>query len=361
MSDNNYFPLPLAVEEISKEWLTAALRQRASKATVEAFDIMNVVRTTTTKVRIRLHLDEAGRRAGIPELIVVKGGFEEHGRILEKMHLREVRGYRDVYPFAPLRSPACFFADFDVHRKQGIVIMEDLVARGVSFCHALQPQTYEQAARRLSALAQFHAQTWQSPELEAGGRWHDLVDFFSVMQGFFDRYMTPEKWETFMSKPRGVATSFRFRDRDWMVEAWGRMCRFASQLPHCVLHGDVHLGNLYVESDGTPGFLDTLASKGPGMLEVAYFLSASIDTADRANWEGALVRHYLDELARGGATPPTFDQAMQQYRVFLLYGLFIWQTTESHFQPETVNTANAARVSAAMLDHNSIDTIVRLP
>jgi hypothetical protein len=52
---------------------------------------------------------------------------------------------------------------------------------------------------------------------------------------------------------------------------------------------------------------------------------------------------------------------MRQYAVFLLYGLFIWMTTESHYQSEVVNTANAARVSAAMIDHDSIDLIAGLP
>lgn len=137
-----------------------------------------------------------------------------------------------------------------------------------------------------------------------------------------------------------------------MVDAWNAMHRYALGLPHCVLHGDVHLGNLYIEPDGTPGFFDTLASHGPGMLEVSYHISASVDIADRAGWEGALVQVYLDELARSGATPPSFDEAMRQYAMFLIYGLFIWQTTESHFQPEAVNTANCARMSAALLDHD---------
>jgi hypothetical protein len=360
MSASNYLPLPVTVEEISSDWLTAALRQRTQGVTVKSHTVLEVINTTTTKVRIQLELDEAGKCAGIPERIIVKGGFQEHSRVLEKMHLREVRGYRDVFPVVPLHTPTCYFADFDATRRQGIVIMEDLNARGVSFCHATKPQTYEQAARRLSALARFHAQTWNSPELAPGGKWGDLVDFFDVMRGFFDRYMSPEKWEKFINMPRGVASSFRFRDRDWMVQSWARMCRFGQQLPQCVLHGDVHLGNLYIEADGTPGFLDTLASRGPGMLEVSYFVSASIDSADRPHWERKLIRHYLDELAKGGALAPDFDEAMRQYNVFLLYGLFIWQTTESHFQPETVNTANVARVSAAMLEHDTASLLASL-
>jgi len=348
------------VEEITPAWLTAALRTRAPDAVVRDFDVVDVLHTTTTKARLRLDLDAAATTAGIPELVIVKGGFQEHGRELEKMHLREVRAYRDVFPAVPLRTPRCFFADFDGERRQGIVIMEDLVARGVEFCHASKPQSYEQVARRLAALAAFHAATWESPELSDGGTWSDLVDFFDVMRGFFDRYTSPERWERFMHAPRGAATSVRFHDRDWMIDGWTRVTRYGQSLPQCVLHGDVHLGNLYIDIDGAPGFLDPLASRGPGMLEVSYHVSASVDVADRPRWERALVRHYVDELRANGAEPPPVDEAMRQYAIFMIYGLFIWLTTESHYQPEAVNTANAARVSAAMLDHESMSLIAAL-
>ena len=360
MADASHLPLPITVEGITPEWLTAALRTRAPGVTVHGLEVVDVVDTTTTKVRLRLDRDTRAVDAGIPELIIVKGGFQEHSRELAKMHLREVRAYRDVFPEVPLRTPACFFADFDPERQQGIVIMEDLVARGVEFCHATKPQTHDQVAQRLSALAAFHAKTWADPGLLGGGRWGDLVDFFDVMRGFFDRYTTPERWERFVSAPRGAATSVRFHDRGWMIDAWTRVSRFGQSLPHCVLHGDVHLGNLYIDTDGAPGFFDPLASRGPGMLEVAYHVSASIDTADRAGWEPDLVRHYLAELGRHGTEPPRFEDAMRQYAVFLLYGLFIWLTTESHYQTEAVNTANAARVSAAMIAHDSAALISTL-
>jgi aminoglycoside/choline kinase family phosphotransferase len=268
-----------------------------------------------------------------------------------------VRGYRDVLSVVKLPSPACYFADYDAERQQGIIIMDDLVARGVTFCHASKPQTHEQIARRLGLLAQFHAKTWASPELKPGGRWGDLVDFFDVMRAFFEKNAAPNVWQRFVSSPRGAATSVRFHDREWLIDSWNRLTRYAQQLPHCVLHGDIHLGNLYIERDGTPGFLDTLASRGPGMLEVSYHISASLDTADRPRSEGALVQHYLDELTRVGAEAPSFDEAMRQYGLFLLYGYFIWMTTEPFMQTEAVNTANSARVSAAMLDHDIVNLL----
>jgi aminoglycoside/choline kinase family phosphotransferase len=276
------------------------------------------------------------------------------------MHEREVRGYRDVLPVVMLPSPTCYFADYDADRRQGIVIMEDLVTRGVTFCHASRPQTADQIYRRLTVLARYHACTWTSTELNAGGRWADLVDFFDVMQQFFEMSTEPQTWHRFVTSPRGAATSVRFHDREWLIDAWSRLVRYAQQLPYCVLHGDVHLGNLYIERDGTPGFLDTLASRGPGMLEVSYHISASLDTFDREASEQGLVLHYLDELSRNGAASPSFDEAMLQYRLFLLYGHIIWMTTEPHMQTEAVNTANAARVSAAMIHHRTVDLLKAL-
>lgn len=354
-------PLPITVGEITPEWITAALRTRVPDVTITGLEVVDVVDTTTTKVRLRLDRDARAIDAGIPELVIVKGGFQAHGRELAKMHLREVRAYRDVFPVVPLRTPRCFFAEYDAERLQGIVIMEDLVARGAEFCHATRPQSYEQVARRLSALAAFHAATWAGPDVESGGRWADLVDLFDVMRGFFDKYTSAEHWSRFVTAPRGAAVSVRFHDRDWMIDAWTRVSRYGQSLPQCVLHGDVHLGNLYLDTDGAPGFFDPLVSRGPGMLEVSYHVSASVDLADRARWEGDLVQHYLDELRAHGAEPPPFGDAMHQYAVFLIYGLFIWMTTESHYQCEVVNTANAARVSAAMIDHDSVGLIAALP
>lgn len=360
MPRNSVLPLPITIEEITRDWLTAALRTKAPEATVEAFKIVDVVHSTTTKVRLELELNEAGRRAGIPKLVILKGGFEEHSRILGHMHEREVRGYRDVLPVIELPAPTCYFADFDAERQQGIIIMDDLVARGVTWCHATRPQTHEQIARRLTMLARFHAQTWDKPDVKPGGKWADLVDFYDVMRGFFDACLAPAAWQRFISLPRGAAMSIRFQDRDFMIDSWERCVRYGQQLPYCVLHGDMHLGNLYIEPDGTPGFLDTLASRGPGILEASYHISASLDSADRRHSETAMLHHYLQELARNGVAIPSFEEAMHQYVIMFVYGWFIWMTTQPHMQTEPVNTANAARMNAAMLDHDLIGKLAAL-
>ncbi len=361
MADADYFPLPVSEDEITAQWLTAALRQRTPGVTVTGFDFVDAVRGTSTKLRLRLQLDETGRRAGIPELVILKGGFETHSRDFGYMHEREVRGYRDVLTRLSLPAPVCYFADYDAERRQGIIIMEDLVASGAEFCHASKPQSFEQVARRLEVLAQFHAGTWESAELAPGGEWGDLVDFLDTVDSFFANKTSPENWQRFVASPRGAATARCFQSRDWMLDAWARLKRFAKQMPYCVLHGDIHLGNLYIAADGTPGFFDTLASRGPGMLEVSYHISASIDVADRPRWERALVQHYLGALARCGVAIPDFDTAMRQYAIALVYGHFIWMTTESEYQTEAVNSANIMRVCAAMLEHDTPALLRALP
>jgi hypothetical protein len=302
-------------------------------------------------------MDDAGRRAGIPQTVILKGGFESHSRDMDYMHENEVRGYRDFLPVLKLNTPACYFADFDAERRQGIVIMDDLVARGVHFCNPLVPQTHDEVARRLTVLAGFHARSWDSPDIKPGGRWGTVRASLPVFRPYMEQYFVPETWQRFVKSSRGAAASTRFHDSGWMADALDRMIILAERLPHCIVHGDTHLGNLYVDPEGEPGFFDHQPHRAPAMVEVAYHVACALDTADRARWEGALVRHYLDALGRNGIESPGFDEAMGQYGAFLAFGYCIFLINDPFFQPEAVNTAYTARFSAAMLDLGTVDLL----
>lgn len=359
----NILPLPVEVEEITPEWMTAVLRQEHPDVTIKAVEITEEIRGTCTKLFLRLERDEAAVSAGIPETMLLKGGFEPHSRNpnMHHMHQREVRGYSETLPALGLHHPKCYFAKYDDQVSQGIILMEDLKAKGATFCNALSPQSFEQVVDRMTALARFHARTWDSDAIRADGRWADLPNFFEVMNGFFYEKANEENWARFCSMPRGASCSTRFLDRQWMVDSWERLKIYAADMPHCVLHGDIHLGNLYIDTDGTPGFFDTISSLGPGMLELSYHVSVAVDIADRPAWEGALVQRYLDELRASGIAAPDFETAMEQYTVMMVYGHFIWMTTEARYQPESINTANCARMTGAMLDNGLIATLDKIP
>lgn len=361
MPDCAYRPLPVTIEEITPEWLTAALRAQVPDVTVKGCEIVDMIRGTCTKIRLRLDLDEAGRSAGIPERVILKGGFEPHSRDLDFMHEKEVRGYRDVLPVLGLPSPKSWFADFDAGRRQGIVIMEDLVVRGVSFCDPLVPQGYDAVARRLEVLAGYHAQTYGSAELQPGGKWGWVKPSLIDQAAYHRELLTADMWNVYIGSPRGAAASVRFHDQAWMRGALDRMARFGATLPQALLHCDTHLGNLYVDRDGAPGFFDSLPVQAPPMKEVAYHLACALDTADRARWEHALVGHYLDALRRHGIDAPSFDDAMRQYGIFLAFAYSVFIVNAEIFQPEPVNTAYTARISAAMIDHDTIGLLNAIP
>jgi hypothetical protein len=349
--------LPVTLEEIDPAWLTAALGAHAPPGGVRSVEVVDAIRGTCTKLRLRLGFDGSSRDAGrLPDTVILKGGFEPHSREMHFIHEQEVRGYREVFPSLGLHTPACYFGDYDPESRQGIVIMEDLVQRGVTFCNPLKPQTHDQVARRLTALARFHARTWDNSDLSSG-KWSGLTSPAVEAPIYFAQYLEPDVWAHYVGLPRGAAASTHFHDRHWMARALAQLEALSSTLPYCVIHSDTHLGNLYVEPDGTPGFYDGMPGRAPAIMEVSYHVVGALDPMDCRRWDRALIRHYLDELERCGVMAPDFDEFMRQYAAFLAYGYCVFLINKSVFQPEAINTAYTARFSSAMINHNTLEVL----
>jgi aminoglycoside phosphotransferase (APT) family kinase protein len=151
-----------------------------------------------------------------------------------------------------------------------------------------------------------------------------------------------------------------FHDLDWMRFALRQLVKLSNQQPRALLHGDTHLGNLYVDVDGVPGFFDSQPHHGPGMCEVAYHLAGALDPADRRSHERALVAQYRDALKAAEVDAPPLDELMRQYGALLAVGYCIFMVNASDFQPEAINTAYTARFSQAMLDHDTIGLIAAI-
>jgi Phosphotransferase enzyme family len=347
-------PLPVVPEDVNAAWLTQALRERFPESLVEGVQILDIIRGTSTKIRVRPTY-APGHAADLPDTLIVKGGFEAHALSMREMYFTEMRFYRDVQPYVAIPSPACFYAGSDPESHQSIVILEDLCARGVRFCHAQRPQSREQLRRRLAVMARYHAQTWNSPEFERGGRFDWIGgrhEGWSLV--YQERYLAPEVWQHYMDLPRGAAVPRLLRDRGWMRAALAYLGEYHRGSPTCLCHGDTHLGNLYEERDGSPGFFDPQVARAPWQFEVAYHLVGALDIVDRRRFEVELLRHYLDTLTAHGIAAPAFEVAWEAYRRELVYGLFIFLINETRFQTEAVNTAYAARFAAAALDHDSV-------
>lgn len=344
------FPLPLEIAEIDRDWLTRALRTRVPDATVRDFEMVDVMNGTCTKIRLRLDMDEAGKRAGIPESVILKSGFEPHSRELN-CTMVEALGYRDLMESSGLNSPSCYFADYDSERHQGAVIMDDFDAIGATIGSPVRPRTHDQMAQTLSMLAEFHAKSWNCPRYAPDHALGWLPDPTFTDPGL-RRLLVPENWNKYLAMPRGAAASTRFHDLDWVNDSLDRMSRLAPRVPNCIVHGDTHLGNTF-ELDGKFGFFDITVRRGPAIGEVGYHIALCMDVADRPVWERELLKHYLDELRRHGVDDaPGFDEAFFQYKAFLMEGYSLVVINDPHYMAEPLITAYSARLSAALLEHD---------
>src|SRR6185436_3961856 len=119
MADNAAHPLPVEIRDISKDWLTTALRTHTPEVEVRDFELQDMIRSTCTKIRIKLDLANNGGNDPIPPTVILKGGFEPHSRHLDYMHEKEARAYGKLLPVLGLHTPTPYFADFDAERKQG--------------------------------------------------------------------------------------------------------------------------------------------------------------------------------------------------------------------------------------------------
>lgn len=354
MSEDNpadALPLPLTVEEVDSAWLTRALRQHLPDVTVTQSEVVDVILGTSTKIRVRLSVKGQGAES-IGATLIVKGGFEEHSPQMAAMYANEARFYADIQPLIPMPSPTAYFTGTDPGSHQSIVIMEDLKRPGVEFCDALRPQGFDQIARRLEAMADYHASTWDSPHFRTGGRWADIESRFDGWGlTYMRRYLVPDVWAHYMALPRGAAVSTRLHDRNWMERALVRIGEIQHRQPRCLVHGDTHLGNLYILEDGSPGFFDAQVARTAWHHEVSYHIVCAADLEDRGVWERELLNIYLAALAGNGGPRLDPEAAWLDYRQSIVWGLFIFLTNEVRFQTEAVNTAYAARFGQAALDH----------
>lgn len=356
--------LPLEVEDITSEWLTAALAKSAPGIEVRKLEVVDVRNGFTTVVRVKLDINDAGKAAGIPDQLMVKGGFERF--------TRDFTGDYAIYPMAMevgsyhalpelgLNMPKCWFAEFSQEQKQMIILMEDLTLRNVSFCHGLRPVSAAQVRDRLTSLAAFHARTWDSPDIKPGGRYENFppngIAMFHDYMGHANFYETGE-WEWYCNEPRGAACSNSFHDLDWIIRALELGAKMSEELPSVLIHGDTHLGNLYFEEDGTPGFFDSLPRREPAMVEVAYHITNALDPAVRRACDRDLVAHYREELLKNGVKAPGLDDLMYQFAEFLHYGFITFLINRSEWQTESFNTAHTGRYNVAMLDHGTRDLV----
>jgi Ecdysteroid kinase-like family len=319
-------PIPATMDEVTADWLTAALRSSGVLGEERVTGVEHVrvgagIGILGELSRATLTYDRES--PGAPRTVIVKiPTADPGGRAVAQMlgyYEREILYYRLLSTQNVVASPRCFYGDTDPANVLHILLLEDLAAipigDQVAGCSA------EEARTVVLELAKLHARWWERPEMKAIDWIPQSNDpMMKLAQGaylmaiapFLDAFggrMTPEQREIALALgPRMNAMQDSF-----------------AQAPETLLHADVRLDNIFFGSKqrgSTITLIDwQILVKGRGPYDVAYFLSQSIDPAERKRIEKGLLREYYEALAVAGISGYSWERCWDDYRLAVLFCL----------------------------------------
>lgn len=338
-------------------WITPAtisdlLIRRFPGTVVETLDILQVIRGTATKLLLGLRYNAAGVEHGLPARVFIKGGLEAHSPAFRQLYATEAAFYRDVAPRCDVNCPRSLYEFGEDVAAEPVILLEDLNLRGVDFGNPSVPLSPDQARKVLELLAHCHAAFWSQTE---AFRW--LPESGQVFSSLITGWTDLEHWDNHMRLPRAAGVPAELKDRQLIRAALLRMVQLDLGQADCVIHGDPHIGNLFFERDGRPGYLDWQTTmRGNWAHDVAEFMVTALSIEDRRRHESNLLAHYLGCLADYGVTPPAPEQAWHAYVRHLVWG-FMWVLCPTLLQSEEACTRNSERAGAAIRDLNVIESL----
>jgi hypothetical protein len=347
-------PVPDTLEQaLSPRWLTAALQPRFPGVDICAVVPGPVVDRISTNARFSIEC-VGGVPDGLSPALCVKGYFNEIGRAARYIGAPEACFYRDLAAATGVRTLRSVYADIDSATRHGVVITEDVVSQGGKFLDGNSPYTPDQTAKTLTEFARLHATTWADP------RYTDVQWLEPRLGRVLEVWGLPTTIDIIgrnFDGPNGQRMPDEVRNANRLVDAYrslaGLTAAETASGAWCVIHGDAHVGNLFLDAGGAASLVDwQLVQRGTWYFDVGYHIASTLTVEERRRTERDLLRHYLDALTSYGVTPPSWDDAWHAIARGMLHGFFLWGiTTKVH--PAVIATL-LHRLGTAVADHDAL-------
>jgi Phosphotransferase enzyme family len=339
-------------EALSPSWLTAAMQPRFPGIEVRRVTPGPVVDRITTNARFVI--EYSGGPEGPSSALCIKGYFNEFGCMARHVGEPEAFFYRDLAGPAGVRTLSSLYAEVDPETRHGVVITEDVVAQGGEFLDGRSVYTPEQAASSLAELAKLHAATWAQPQW-ATTPW--LQPRMGVAMQVWGEAETLSKINANLNGSNGRGVPADLRDPQRLVDVYRAMgavlAHAESTEPWCVIHGDPHLGNLFLDAARQPCLLDwQLVQRGMWYVDVGYHIASTLTVEDRRASERELLRHYLECLVALGVEPPSWELAWRAISRGIVHGFFLWSIT-TQVEPGLIYIL-LHRMATAAGDHDAL-------
>lgn len=346
--------IPRSLEAIDGAFIEKLIAAVHPGARVLDMEITGAIHGTATKARLQLRYADD---VGAPPVVWLKAGYEPHSALLNKegIYALEPKVYVELLPGLPVRAPRQHGAVYDEQKGEGIVLIEDL-GPDVRIHSPESIIAPDEAAAMLDMLAQMHGVTSRPGWLDQ----RPWIKPVPVGFGEPDSYLTymaePANIERFLKWPRSADYPQAMFDPPAISAALRRVFAWSKTVARpCLVHGDAHVGNSYVDAEGRPGLLDWQCVRYSGWaFDVAYYLVSALSVEDRRAHERELLEGYWTTFERSGGALRSRDEAWQEYLLCLGYGFAAWLSNDPSFQPEHFDAIVTTRFAWAMADHGLI-------
>jgi Ecdysteroid kinase-like family len=342
----NTLPIPAEVADLTAEWFSQVLN-----TDVAAADVIDAHSGTTGRALVRLTA-----KGAVPDTLFVKlQPFTEDQRELIRqvgLGVAEARVYANIGGELPVRVPRVWHSAYDSADATFVMVLEDLGASGCRFPNTGDDDILDVAGSTVEELAKLHAAylgqdlSWlPTPE---GMRRKPNDPAVAKRRTMFIKLALDQ----FGAEMPPVFT----RLAELYIERFFDVVGLFGQGDHTLIHGDSHIGNLFVDN-GRTGFYDwAVASRGPGIRDFAYFMCNSVPTHMRRAEEDELLSLYRRILESHGAT---LDEATarDQYRLFSVYSWIAATSTAamgSKWQPIEIAKPAMVRATEAIEDLDAV-------
>jgi hypothetical protein len=170
--------------------------------------------------------------------------------------------------------------------------------------------------------------------------------------------LSADHWERTLGALGAPKVGVETADRERVLAAINLLRANDDVGPLMLSHGDAHVANTYISSDGRFGWLDwQCLCFAPNFYDVATFMCGALSTADRRAHERTLLKHYLEALDAAGGPRITLDEAWQSYVQHLVPGIH-WALIPTVMQNIDNIVTMATRYIIAIDDHASITAVL---
>lgn len=345
--------IPERAAAIDPAWLTSALADRHPEVRIAAVEVSDQAEGTNSHAWLDVTY-EASSAPGPARLfckLLPAEGARRQAIAMTRMGLREAKFYERLAGRLPLRVPEAHVVRYeDDDFGAFVLLLEDLGASGCSISTGPESPSPDAAAAALEDLAAMHVRFENAGTREREADWVPRPDPPSD-------YGTTRLQEGLDHHRHRLTDAFA-EMAELYIDQQAALHALWQEGPETVLHGDAHIGNLFLDA-GRVGFLDWgLIVVSTPMRDVSYFLNMGLSVEDRRRCDADLIRHYLDVRATLGGDPISFDDAWRAHRCqagYLAPASCQVVTFPEDVSPERARFADAflERASAAIEDLES--------